>query len=73
MTKFSTLQNGDIFEAYGKLFQKMPKVMTGDSSYRNATNLTTRQLVFFGPTVPVDYVEHSDLKNWMLAKMTLTT
>jgi hypothetical protein len=59
---FSELQAGDVFEAYGETFQKLPRIRGVDPPYANAINTVSRKLAFFGPTVPVDFLRYDQLE-----------
>ena len=58
---FSELQAGDVFEAHGARFQKLPEINTSEFPGANAINLITRRLAFFGLTVFVEYVDRCRL------------
>lgn len=59
--RFADLQLGDVFEAFGHVFLKMPVATTPDLPDANAVNLNTGRGAFFGATVPVEFIEDGDL------------
>ncbi len=58
---FSELQAGDVFEAHGATFQKLPRIKAEELPGANAINTVTRRLALFGATVPVKYVKRRRL------------
>jgi hypothetical protein len=58
---FSELQAGDVFEAHGAIFQKLPRIRVEELPGANAVNTATRRLALFGATVPVKYVKRRRL------------
>ena len=58
--EFVELQAGDVFKAHGAEFQKLPAIRAMELADANAININTRQLAFFGESVPVEYLERGD-------------
>jgi hypothetical protein len=54
--RFGELGLGDVFEAHGRIYQKLPKLATDALPEANAIDLATGRLAFFGLTVPVDII-----------------
>lgn len=70
---FSDLCIGDIFTAYGGVFQKLPSMGTPELSDANAFNTVARRPAFFGPTVSVELVKRGDFENLAENLKTLIT
>jgi hypothetical protein len=71
--RFSDLCIGDIFRAYGGVFQKLPSMGTPELSEANAFNTVARRPAFFGPTVSVELVERGDFENLAVTLKALIT
>ena len=61
--RFSDLCIGDIFRAYGGVFQKLPTMGTPELADANAFNTVACRPAFFGPTVSVELVQRGDFDN----------
>ena len=61
--RFCDLCIGDIFRAYGGVFQKLPTVGTSELCDANAINTAACSPAFFGPTVSVELVQRGDFDN----------
>jgi len=61
--RFSDLFIGDVFKAYGGIFQKLPTIATAGLSDANAINTIACRPAFFGPTVSVELVRRGDFED----------
>ena len=59
--RFSELQVGDVFKAYGDKYQKLPAFATVELPEANAINTVAWRAAFFGPTVAVQFVRRARL------------